>query len=111
MQADCFSNLIAGRKYGIQRCHGFLENHRNAIPPDGAHLFVTVCKQIPFLENDPAVYNPARRLRYQPQDRQGRNRFTTTGLANQSQRLFFIDRKADAIYCFDDTIIGVEVRM
>ena len=81
----------------VERTHGLLENHGDAVATDGAHGFVVELEQIPPLEQDFAGLDAPRRGGDQPHQRQRRDTLARARFADDGQRLTGVDRKRHVI--------------
>ena len=67
VNAHDFRDLIAHRKYGVQRGHRFLKNHRHAVAANGAQFFVRKREEIEAVKPDGAPGFNAAGRRHKPQ--------------------------------------------
>ena len=97
VQLDRFADLIADGKNRIERGHRLLEDHRDLVASDLAHLLVTELEQILAAVDDLAADNFPRRRRDQPHDRQRSDALAAAGLADQPKSLALVDLEANAV--------------
>jgi hypothetical protein len=92
-----FGYLVPYSEDRVERRHRLLEDHRDAVAADGAHLRWRELEQILPLELDAASgLDPARRLD-QPKDGERRDRLAAARLANESDSLAWLDRERHSI--------------
>ena len=90
MQPQRLADLAADREHRIEARHRLLEDHADLVAADGAHGALVELEQIDPLEAN-AARDLAGRLRDQAQDRHRGNRFAAAALADDGQRLAFLD--------------------
>ena len=109
VHARDFGDLVADGEDRIERRHRLLEDHRDAIAADVAHLLVAQRDEVLSLELDAAAgLDSARRLN-QPQDRQRGDRLSAARFADDPDRLAGPDVEGDAVDRARDAALGVEL--
>ena len=93
--------------FGMQAGHWLLEDHRNPIAANVAHLRQGQVEQVPVLEHDLPAGHASRR-RHQPHDRQRQNRLAATGLADDAEGPTAANRNIDTIDRRDFTNGGMK---
>src|SRR5664280_488191 len=110
MQGKGFTDLIANRVDGVERCHGFLEDHRDFVAAYHSHLFFILLEKVFSMEEDLASDDLARRVGNEAHDREGCNRFSATRLAHQAYNLSPVNSQVNTIHGRNNTILCVEKR-
>src|SRR6267378_6018889 len=108
MHPQRLADLAADGEHRIQARHRLLEDHRNVVAADGAHLALGELQQILSLEADRAR-DFARRLGDEPHQRHGGDRLAAAGFTDDGQRLTFVDMEGDAINGAVDTLGGTKM--
>src|SRR3979490_2642972 len=108
MDPQRLANLTADSQHRIEARHRLLEDHRNVVAADGAHLAVGELQQILALEADRAR-DLAWGLRDEPHERHGGDRLAAAGFTDDGQRLAFVDMEGDAVDRAVDTLGGAEM--
>src|SRR5712675_2459275 len=103
MHPQRLADLTADSQHRIQARHRLLEDHRNVVAADSAHLALGELKQILSLEADSAR-DLARGLGDQPQQRHGGDRLAAAGFTDDGQRLALVDMEGDAVDGAVDTL-------
>ena len=106
MQPDHFRNLVAHGNDRVQRCHGILEDHGQALTADLLHLLIRADSQLLVSQEDLSAFNSPRRGLDQFKDRQGRGGLSGSGFAHQSQGLSAADGQGDSVYRLYQTVVG-----
>ena len=96
MHPQRLADLAADRQHRIEARHRLLEDHRDVVAADGAHLAFGELQQIPALEADRAR-DLARRLGDQPHQRHRGDRLAAAGFADDGERLALVDMEGDAV--------------
>ena len=110
MHPQRLADLAADRQHRIEARHRLLEDHRNVVAADRAHLAFGQLQQILALEADRAR-DLARGLGDQPHQRHRSDRFSAAGFADDGQRFTFVDMKGDAVDRPVDTLGGTEMSL
>src|SRR5664280_2202059 len=110
MQGNGFTDLITNRVNRIERCHRFLEDHRDFVAAYHAHLFFILLEKVFPMEEDLASDDLARRIRNEAHDREGCNGFSTTGLAHQTYNLSPVNRQINTIHGRNNAVLCIEER-
>src|SRR6266850_2708448 len=98
----------------VQRRHGVLEDHGDPPAPDPAQLVLALAGQIFALEEDTPAHDSGP-PRQEPDDREARRRLAASRLADEPERLAFVEREAHAVHRLDDACpaereeVGLEV--
>ena len=108
MHPQRLADLAADGQHRIEARHRLLEDHRNVVTADGAHLGLGELQQILALEADGAR-DLARGLGDQPHQRHGGDRLAAAGFTDDGQRLAFVDVEGDAVDGAVDTLGGTEM--
>ncbi len=91
-------DLKADGEHGIERGHRLLEDHRDAVAADLAHLLVGQVDEIASGEADMARRDAAVGLRHETHDRQCGDALAAPRLADDCQRLVALHGKADVAH-------------
>jgi hypothetical protein len=110
VQPHCLADLIADRVHGIERRHRLLEDHRDPVAADRAHLVEADREQVLARVLDRAAGDPARRARDEPHDRERGHRLAAAGLADDAERAARGDLERHAVDGADHAAIGGELR-
>ena len=87
VQLDRFADLIADGENRIERGHRLLEDHRDLVAADFAHLFIAELEKILATVEDFAADDFSRRRRDQPHDRKRSHALAAARLAHQPESL------------------------
>ena len=93
----------------VERGHGLLEDHGDAVAADLADLRLAQRGQVPAVEQDAAPGDPARRLGQQAQDRKRRDTLAAAALAHQAEGLPARNREVDTVHGRDRSLPGPEL--
>ncbi|MNV55309.1 hypothetical protein D3C71_1475390 [compost metagenome] len=96
VQAQRLCHLAAYGVHGVERCHGLLEHHANAVAAHLAHLCIGAAHQLLAIKANAA--GDLRAVRQQPHERHGGDGFATARFTNQAQGFTARQRKAHAAY-------------
>src|SRR5664280_2275271 len=110
MQGNGFTDLIPNRVDGVERCHGFLEDHGDFVTAYHSHLFFILLEKVFPIEEDLASDDLARRVGNKAHDREGCNGFSATRLAHQAYNLSPVNSQVNTIHGRNNTILCVEKR-
>ena len=91
MQCDNFRNLTSHRHNRVQRGHGILENHRDALAAHFTHLILGKLHEVLPFQDDLTAFYHGRRNRKNPENGAGNGGLTRTGLANEAEGLALSD--------------------
>ena len=94
-----FIDLFLNAVQRVQRGHGFLKNHRNAIATDMPQFFLAQAQQVLPAIGNAAARVMCERVGQQPEDRMCGDRFARAAFADQGQGLPTFDIKTDALHC------------
>ena len=108
MHPQRLADLAADRQHRVEARHRLLEDHRNVVATNGAHLAFGELQQILALEAD-RTRDLARGLGDEPHQGHRRDRLAAAGFTDDGQRLAFVDVKGDAIDGPVDTLGGPEM--
>ena len=86
VEHERLDDLFAARVDGIQRGHRLLEDHRDFLAADRAHLLVGQRNEVAPLEQNPPLDDSAGRLRNQLQYRERRHALAAARFADHGQR-------------------------
>ena len=100
--------LATDPMHGVQRRHGFLEDHRDAVAADVAHALRGQAWQAGPLETDVAPRYAPGRLRQEAHDRQRGDTLAATRLADDAEGLARLDVEADPVNDGDRAALGFE---
>ena len=109
MLDDSLANLVPDREHRVERGHGLLEDHGDAIATNSAHLGCGQLHQIAPFEHDLATDDAPRWIRHQAQQRERGDGFAAARFAHQGQRFAGVDAEAHAIDRARDAGPGEEV--
>ncbi|KUG29211.1 hypothetical protein ASZ90_000913 [hydrocarbon metagenome] len=107
MQADGLGDLLAHPQDGIERGHGLLEDHGDAVAAHPAHGVRGEGAQVRAVEEHPPGVHASRRL-HQPQNGQPEHRLAAPGLADHGQGLAPGQGQAYAVHGHGRSLGGVE---
>ena len=96
--AQRLGDLEAHRQDRVQRRHRLLEDHRDAVAADLAHLLLAERDQVEIGEADVPAGDPPVGRRHQAHDGQRGDALAATGLADDRQRLVVRDGEADVAH-------------
>ncbi len=106
VQHQWLGNLVANRQDRVERGHRILEDHRDPVSADVAHLAVIQRENIHSLlavvQQNFTVDDPARRAGDQPHDRGSGHALATAGLADDAKCFTFSDVERDSVDGVDD---------
>ena len=97
MQLQDLADLRLDRVQRIERGHRLLEDDRDVVAADVAHLVFRQAQQLASLEADAAGGMRRRRIGQQFQDRQRADRFAGAGFADQRDAFAALDLEGDAV--------------
>ena len=95
---QALSQLGTDGEHGVERRHRFLEHHRELTASNVAHGVLVEVEHLPALEADAALHDAARRVRHESQYRERGHGLATAGLADNRNRLAFLDIEGDAVH-------------
>ena len=107
VRAHRLGDLVADGEHRVQAGHRLLEDHRDAVAADVAHLRRRQVEQVPAVEHDLPGGDAAGR-RHQPHDGQRQHRLAAAALADDAERAAAIDRDVDAVHRGDVAAGGAE---
>src|SRR6267143_2425474 len=96
MHPQRLADLAADRQHRIEARHRLLEDHRNVVAANSAHLAFGELQQILTLEAN-GTRDLARGLGNEPHQRHRGDRFAAAGFSDDRQRLTFVDMEGDAV--------------
>src|SRR5262249_17567388 len=111
VQADGLGDLLAHREDGVERGHRLLEDHRDLLAADLAHLRGGKLEEVPAVVVDLAVDDASWGLRDEPHDAERRDALAAARLADHAQRLALVDVEVHPVDGADDALVGEEVRL
>src|SRR5581483_1257868 len=76
--------LLADPKHGVQRCHGFLEDHRHCVATHAPHPRLARCHEILAFETHLSATNLARWTWDEAHDRECRHAFPAARFADET---------------------------
>src|ERR1700747_889903 len=92
MQLEDFTDLRLDGVERIERSHRLLEDDRNVVAANAAHLALRQIEQFAALEANASRWMRRGRVREQLEDRERADRFSGTGFADQRDALPAADR-------------------
>ena len=107
VRAHRLGDLIADGEHRVQAGHRLLEDHRDAVAADVAHLRRRQVEQVPAVEHDLPGGDAAGR-RHQAHHGQRQHRLAAAGLADDAEGAAAIDRDVHAIHRGDVAAGGAE---
>ena len=107
MRAHRLGDLVADGEHRIKAGHRLLEDHRDAIATNVAHLRGRQLEQIAPVEHDPTSGDPARR-RHQPHYGQRQHRLAAAELTDDAERAATPDGYVNTIHRRDIASGGTE---
>ena len=107
VQPDRFRHLFADGQHGIERRHRLLEDHGDAVAPNGADGVVIQGQQVLPVKEYAAGINPPR-IAQQAQDGKCRHALAGTALANDGEGLTSLHLQRHAIHRPHQTPVGAE---
>ncbi|MCY1418606.1 hypothetical protein D9M71_341690 [compost metagenome] len=96
VQFEDFVDLLFDVVQRVERGHRLLEDHRDAVATDMAHLLFAQGQHVAASIGDGARGMPRLRIRQQAQDRMGGDRLARAAFADQGQGFAATDIEADA---------------
>ena len=96
MKDHCFGDLFAHGVQRIERGHGFLEHHTDAIPAHAAHLVLAVAKEVFTAERNAAVAPAV--FRQQAHDGERGERFAAARFADDAEGFPFLQVERQVAY-------------
>ena len=108
VELDRLRDLVAHRVDRVERRHGLLEDHRDGVAADVAHLVVGQLQQVAPVEPDLARDGLARALDQPHRGHRG-DALAAAGLADDAQRLAVLDLERHAVHGADDAVRGEEM--
>ena len=108
MDHQRLADLTADRQHRVEARHRLLEDHRDVVAADRAHLAIGQLQQILAREADGAS-DPARRLGNQPHHRHRGDRLAAAGFADDGERLALVDMEGHTVHRAVDAAGGTEV--
>ena len=108
VQLERFTNLIAHGEHRVERGHGLLKNHRDAVAAHLAHAFFAGLDQVFALKQHLAAADAPRRAGNEPQQGQRGHAFAATRLAHHAQGFAAVNAQVDAIEHQRFTAPGIE---
>ena len=97
MQPQRLADLAADRQHRVEARHRLLEDHRDVVAADVAHLAARTVAAGRVPSKRMRAGDLARRLGDQPQDRHRGDRLAAAGFADDGQRLAGVDVEGDAV--------------
>src|SRR5260221_1695808 len=91
-------DLEADGEHRVERGHRLLEDHRDAVAADLAHLLLVEPDEIAPGEADMPGGDPPARRRHQPHDGEGGDALAAAGFADDRQRLVALHGEADVAH-------------
>ena len=110
MEPHGFRDLVADREHRVQAGHRLLEDHRDVVAADVAHLVLREREQVTPVEPDLPLDDLARRRLDEAHDRVRGDALAAAGLADQAQRCAALDPEVHPVDGPDDAVHHVEVR-
>src|SRR6185295_1135235 len=108
VRADGLHQLVADPVERVQRRQRVLEDHRDVVAAQRAHLGLGRRQEVLAVEQDLARDPRVLRAR-QPHHGERRDRLARARLAHDAEHLAGLDRVGDAVQRLDDTVLGLEV--
>ena len=108
MDLDRLGDLAAHRHHRIQRGHRLLEDHRDRVAADAAHLGLGQGQQVAPVEPDVAGLDPRRRRGQQALDRERGDALAAARFADHRERLAPDHLEGDAVDRADHALGGIE---
>ncbi len=97
MRAHRLGDLVADGEHGVQAGHRLLEDHRDAVAADVAHLRRREVQQVPAVKFDVSGGDATWR-RHKTHHRQRQNRLAAAAFTDDAKRAAPIDRDVDAVH-------------
>jgi hypothetical protein len=111
MKLHRLADLSADGEHRIERRHRLLENHRDVVAADRAHLRFVEPEQIAApIELDRTADDPAGRIGNEPHHGKRRHTLAAAGFTDDPHCVARTQRKREVVDCFDDPEPGKEVR-
>ncbi len=104
-------DLIANGKDRIQRGHGFLKDHGDAIATNRSEVAFRELEEVLILEEDSSGDDASRGAGNEAENREGGDAFSTTGFPHQTQDFAAIDMEGDAIHGAARSFTSEEIGM
>src|ERR1051326_4318360 len=93
VQHEDLDDLLAAAVDRVQARHGLLEDHRDLLPPDRAHLGLGERQEVAPAEADATAHDTARRRGDEPKDAQRGDALAAPRLAHDRERLARVERE------------------
>ncbi|MNW63636.1 hypothetical protein D3C74_418610 [compost metagenome] len=97
MKAKRLTDLIADFEYRIQRCHRFLENHRDSVASDLPHFLRGQREQALIVKANISPHNAALSFGKQSHNRHGSHALAAAGFTNDTQCFSLVQYKINTI--------------
>src|SRR5262245_5057408 len=110
MATNRLDDLVADRLDRIQGHHRVLEDERDLVPADSLELSIAEGEEIPAIEMDLSLLDPAWRLD-QAHDRERERRFPAPGLTHDADALERFNVEADTPDRVERPFTGDELRL
>ena len=110
MEHDRLGDLLADLHDRVQARHRVLEDHRDVVAADRAHLVVVDGAQVLVAEHERPLDHLAGRVGDEPHERHGGDGLAGAGLADDADGLAAVEREAHAVDGLDHPGVGEEVR-
>ncbi len=109
VQAQDFGDLVTHREDGVERRHRLLEDHRDPVAADLAHLGFGHLHEVLAAEDHLAADDLAGRVRDEAHGREARDGFARTGFADEAHGLALLDIEGNVVDGVHDAILESEI--
>ncbi len=100
---------MTDREDRVERCHRLLEDHRDIVAANRAHLVLGHLQKIRSIVEDLPADDLPRWTGDQAHDRERRHRFAAAGFADKAKGLATIELEAHPIDGTGDSVVGFEM--
>jgi hypothetical protein len=108
MKPEHFGDLVSNGEDGVERGHGFLEDHGDLLTPDLLHLLLRKGEEICPFEEDLTPFVATERGRDQSHNGESGDAFAATGFSNDTQNLASLYLKINPCHGFEGTCRGLK---
>src|SRR5271165_3310278 len=108
MKPERLRDLLADGKDRIQRGHRVLEDHRDRLTADLAHLRLALLEEILTAKDHLTAVDMAWRDRHESHNRERVYRLAGAGFADDAERRAALDRIRESVNGSYDPVVGLE---
>ena len=108
MESERLGELVHNLEVGIERGHGILEDHGDALASNGAQVFLVFSQEVDAVEECFAGVNFSRRFGDESEEGVAGDGFSRAGLSNDAESFTFLDGKGDVFDRVDNAVAGMK---